>query len=107
LIFGLLEYWRITGIGKEIKNLSVSSDCYDTDAISNLAVSSGIDAVIPTKANRKEQRPFDYYLYRYRHLEPFFGFQTLSGHGHALCKKLVSFAAAIEIRIIAMWLKIL
>ena len=41
---------------------------YDTDAISNLAVSSGMDAVIPTKANRKEQRPFDYYLYRYRHL---------------------------------------
>ena len=41
---------------------------YDTDAISNLAVSSGMDAVIPPKANRKEQRPFDYYLYRYRHL---------------------------------------
>ena len=41
---------------------------YDTDAISNLAVSSGMDAVIPTKANRKEQRPSDYYLYRYRHL---------------------------------------
>ena len=41
---------------------------YDTDAFSNLAVSSGMDAVIPPKANRKEQRPFDYYLYRYRHL---------------------------------------
>ena len=24
LIFGLVEYWRITGMGEEIKNLSVN-----------------------------------------------------------------------------------
>ena len=82
---------------------------YDTDAISNLAVSSGMDAVIPPKANRKEQRPFDYYLYRYRHLveNRFLDFKRWRGIVTRYAKKLASFVAAIEIRIIAMWLKIL
>ena len=32
---------------------------YNTDAIRNLAVSLGMDAVIPPKANRKKQLSFD------------------------------------------------
>lgn len=35
LIFGLVEYWRITGMGEEIKNLSVSSDCYQNEYLVN------------------------------------------------------------------------
>ena len=35
LIFGLVEYWRITGMGEEIKNLSVSSDCYQNKYLVN------------------------------------------------------------------------
>ena len=41
---------------------------YDTDTIRNLAISLGMDAVIPPKTNRKKQLSFDRYLYRYRHL---------------------------------------
>ena len=37
LIFGLLEYWRITGMEKEIKNLSVNSDCYQNKYFSELS----------------------------------------------------------------------
>ena len=82
---------------------------HDTDAIRNLAVSLGMDAVIPPKANCKEQLPFDRYLYRYRHLveNRFLDFKRWRGIATRYAKKPASFAAAIEIRIIAMWLKIL
>ena len=75
----------------------------------NLAISLGMDAVIPPKANRKKQLFFDRYLYRYRHLveNRFLDFKRWRGIATRYAKKLASFAAAIEIRIIAMWLKIL
>ena len=46
----------------------LADKAYDTDAIRNLAISLGMDAVIPPKTNRKKQLFFDCYLYRYRHL---------------------------------------
>ena len=82
---------------------------YDTDTIRNLAISLGMDVVIPPKTNRKKQLSFDRYLYRYRHLveNRFLDFKRWLGIATRYAKKLASFAAAIEIRIIAMWLKIL
>ena len=81
---------------------------YDTDAIRNLAISLGMDAVIPPKTNRKKQLSFDRYLYRYRHLveNRFLDFNRWRGIATRYAKKLASFATTIEIRIIAMWLKI-
>ena len=46
----------------------LADKAYDIDAIRNLAISLGMDAVIPPKTNRKKQLSFDRYLYRYRHL---------------------------------------
>lgn len=88
---------------------AVGRKVYDTDAIRNLAASLGMDAVIPPKTNRKGQLPFDRHLYRYRHLveNRFLDFKRWRGIATRYAKKLASFAAAIEIRIIAMWLKIL
>ena len=87
----------------------LTDKAYDTDVIRNLAVSLGMDAVIPPKVNRKKQLSFDRYLYRYRHLveNRFLDFKRWRGIATRYTKKLASFAAAIEIRIIAMWLKIL
>ena len=87
----------------------LADKAYDTDAIRNLAISLGMDAVIPPKANRKKQLSFDRYLYRYRHLveNRFLDFKRWRGIATRYAKKLASFVAAIEIRIIAMWLKIL
>lgn len=87
----------------------LADKAYDTDAIRNLAALLGMDAVIPPKANRKEQLPFDRYLYRYRHLveNRFLDFKRWRGIATRYAKRLASFAAAIEIRIIAMWLEIL
>ena len=87
----------------------LADKAYDTDAIRNLAISLGMDAVIPPKTNRKKQLSFDRYLYRYRHLveNRFLDFKRCRGIATRYAKKLASFVAAIEIRIIAMWLKIL
>lgn len=47
---------------------------YDADALLNTLKETHIEAVIPPKANRTVQRPYDKHLYKERHLiECFFG----------------------------------
>jgi len=41
---------------------------YDTDELIEAVKARGIEAVIPPRGNRKEQREYDRYLYRERHL---------------------------------------
>lgn len=41
---------------------------YDSDALIKSVTARGIEAVIPPKKNRKEQREYDRHLYRERHL---------------------------------------
>ncbi len=41
---------------------------YDSDALIKGVTAKGIEAVIPPKKNRKEQREYDRHLYRERHL---------------------------------------
>ena len=38
---------------------------YDTSEIVAFALSAGINVVIPPKKNRKEQREYDHYLYKF------------------------------------------
>ena len=55
----------IEGISTE--TLLADRGC-DTNDIPAYAVSSGMEPVIPPKKNRKEQRDYDKYLYKPRHL---------------------------------------
>ncbi len=41
---------------------------YDTSKIVSYAIAAGMNVVIPPKKNRKEQREYDRYLYKVRHL---------------------------------------
>ena len=41
---------------------------YDTNDILSYTVSAGMESVIPPGKNRKEQRDYDKYLYKLRHL---------------------------------------
>ena len=41
---------------------------YDTNQIIAYAADAGMNIVIPAKRNRKQQREYDRYLYRLRHL---------------------------------------
>ena len=78
---------------------------YDTNEIIALARGTGIEAVIPPKKNRKEQRAYDRYLYKLRHLveNAFLHLKRWRGIATRYAKNTASFVAAIQIRCIAIW----
>jgi transposase len=53
---------------------------YDTDEIVGKALAAEMEPVIPPKKNRKEQRFYDKYIYKIRHL-------VMAWYSHTLCKK--------------------
>jgi transposase len=81
---------------------------YDSDAIVKQARASGMQAVIPPKKNRKEQRKYDKYLYRFRHLveNAFLHLKAWRGIATRYAKNTESFLAAVHIRCIAIWARI-
>ena len=82
---------------------------YDTDIILEMAKSAGIEAVIPPKKNRKNQRPYDKYLYKLRHLveNAFLSLKRWRGIATRYVKNTSSFLAAVQIRCIFLWAKFL
>jgi transposase len=82
---------------------------YDTDAIITMATDVGMDVVIPPKKNRKEQREYDEYLYKLRHLveNAFLMLKRWRGIATRYAKNTASFLAAVHIRCIAIWANIL
>lgn len=82
---------------------------YDSDAIVQKAQSQGMRPVIPPRKNRKEQRAYDKYLYRQRHLveNAFLAIKQWRGIATRYAKNLSSFLAAVQIRCLALWLNIL
>lgn len=82
---------------------------YDSNEIIDKAVESGCQVVIPPKKNRKVQRDYDKELYRVRHLveNTFLHLKRWRGIATRYAKMLTSFEAAVQIRRIALWLKVL
>lgn len=82
---------------------------YDTDAIVTMANNAGMEIVIPPKKNRKEQREYDEYLYKLRHLveNAFLMLKRWRGISTRYAKNTASFVAAVHIRCIAIWAGIL
>jgi transposase len=78
---------------------------YDTNEIIAFAQDLGIEAVIPPKKNRKEQRDYDRYLYKLRHLveNAFLHLKRWRGIATRYAKNTASFVAAVQIRCIAIW----
>ena len=78
---------------------------YDTNAILAYVVSAGMEAVIPPKKNRKEQRQYDEYLYKLRHLVEncFLALIRWRGIATRYAKTSDAFLAAVEVRCIAIW----
>ncbi|MBF0574010.1 MAG: transposase, partial [Desulfamplus sp.] len=66
-------------------------------------------AVIPPKKNRAKQRDYDKDLYKYRHLveNAFLHLKQWRGIATRYAKNTASFLAAVHIRCIALWAKIL
>ena len=81
---------------------------YDVNAIIKQAVEQGIRVVIPAKKNRKEQREYDEYLYKLRHLveNAFLHLKRWRGIATRYAKNTKSFLAAVQIRCIHLWANI-
>ena len=81
---------------------------YDTDAIIQHALQAGMTPVIPPKKNRKVLRNYDKDIYscdtssRMR----FYTSKKWRGIATRYAKNVASFVAAVQIRFIALWLKI-
>ena len=94
--------------GKDAQNL-LADRGYDTSEIIAFALSAGINVVIPPKKNRKEQREYDRYLYKIRHLveNAFLWLKRWRGIATRYAKNTSSFLSAVHIRCIAIWLAVL
>ena len=81
---------------------------YDSDAIIDQAIKQGMKPVIPPRKNRTRQRPYDENLYKIRHLveNTFLHLKRWRGIATRYAKNSASFLAAIQIRCIALWLKV-
>ena len=79
---------------------------YDTDAIILKAVDEGMIPVIPPRKSRKHPRKYDKYFYKLRHLveNAFLLLKRWRGIATRYAKNAASFAAAVQIRCIAIWL---
>jgi transposase len=82
---------------------------YDTNALIEAAIAAGMQVVIPPKRNRKQQREYDEYLYRLRHLveNAFLHLKRWRGIATRYAKHTASFVAAIQIRCILLWANLL
>jgi transposase len=82
---------------------------YDTNDIIEHATNSGMQAVIPPKKNRINKRDYDEHLYKLRHLvaNAFLHLKRWRGIATRYAKNTNSFVAAVQIRCIAIWIKIL
>ena len=81
---------------------------YDTNALIEQALSQGMEVVIPPKKNRIEQRKYDQALYKLRHLveNAFLHLKRWRGIATRYAKNTASFLAAVQIRCIDLWSKI-
>ena len=82
---------------------------YDTNELIRYALANGIQPVIPSKKNRIEQRAYDSYLYKLRHLieNAFLHLKRWRGIATRYAKTTDSIIAAIHIRCIVLWCAIL
>ena len=82
---------------------------YDSDAIVEGALERGMNPVIPPRRNRREQRGYDRYLYRLRHLveNGFCEFKRWRGIATRYAKKASSYLANCQIRAILIWAKVI
>ena len=83
----------------------LADKAYDDNALIEQARRQGIEAVIPPRSSRKEQREYDRSVYKLRHLveNAFLYLKRWRGIATRYAKNAASFLAAIHIRCIAIW----
>lgn len=81
---------------------------YDAQVVLDAANARQMEIVIPPKRNRKDQRYYDRYLYKLRHLveNGFLRLKEWRGIATRYAKNAASYLAAVQIRCIVWWLSI-
>ena len=81
---------------------------YDSNLILEQAKIQGMQLVIPPKKSRKQEREYDKYVYKKRHLieNAFLHLKRWRGIATRYAKNSASFLAAVQIRCIALWANI-
>ena len=81
---------------------------YDSDEIVSFATSSGMKVVIPPKKNRRNQRDYDRFTYKVRHLveNAFLKLKRWRGVATRYAKTTSSFRGAVTLAAIMLWLYI-
>ena len=94
--------------GIEAKSL-LADRGYDTKAVLKAVEEAGIEAVIPPKSNRKEQRKYDEEIYenRYQIENTFLKLKRWRGVATRYAKTTASYIAALQICCMYLWLKII
>ena len=87
----------------------LADKAYDTNEIINYSIPKEMVAVIPPKKSRKEPRGFNKALYKHCHLveHAFLHLKRWRGVATRYAKNASSFLAAVHIRCVALWAKIL
>lgn len=81
---------------------------YDTNAILEQAARQGMVPVIPPKKNRIDQRDYDKYLYKLRHLveNALLRLKGWRGIATRYAKRASSYLAIVQIRCLVLWANI-
>ena len=81
---------------------------FDTNEILKYCAEHGIQAIIPSKKNRKEQREYDEYLYKLRHLveNAILKLKGWRGVATRYAKTTVAFLGAVTACCVLQWLRV-
>jgi len=92
-----------------IIEMLLADKAYDTNEIIDYCRENGIEIVIPPKKNRVEQREYDEYIYRLRHLveNAFLKLKNWRGVATRYAKTTVAFVGAVNASCIMQWLRVL
>jgi len=87
----------------------LADKAYDTNEVIDWALENGMISVIPPKKNRKVQREYDAYLYKFRYLveNAFMHLKRWRGITTRHAKNTASFLAAVQIRCFMLWAAVL
>jgi len=82
---------------------------YDTNEIVEYCNANGIEAIIPPKKNRIDQREYDEYIYKLRHLveNAFLKLKQWRGVATRYAKTTNAFIGAVTVRCLFLWLRVL
>jgi len=86
----------------------LADKAYDTNEIIEYAKSIGMEVVIPPKKNRIEQREYDEYIYKLRHLveNAILNLKGWRGVATRYAKNTSAFVGAVIARCVFLWLRV-